>query len=97
MAPKNPKGAKSDKVWREALMLAVNEEAEAAPGKGGSKLRKLATKVVDEAIDGNMVAAKEIGDRLDGKAAQSMDLKVTSDPVEELRNHVASGKRPEPG
>lgn len=67
-APKNPKGAKSDKAWRDALMLAVNERAP----DGGKKLRKIAEKCVDSAMAGDMQAIKEIGDRLDGKPAQAI-------------------------
>lgn len=66
-ARKTPSGgSKSDKPWRDALMLAVNERAK----NGDKKLRRVADAVVAAALDGDMAAAKEIGDRLDGKATQ---------------------------
>ena len=75
-APNNPKGAKSDKLWRNAIMVAVKREMTDAEGKPTKKLALLADKLVNEAIDGNVVALKEIGDRLDGKASQAVDAKV---------------------
>ncbi len=69
-APINPKGAKSDKAWRRALMLALNEPA----ADGQKKLRKVAEAVVTAAMAGDIPAAKEIGDRLDGKATQGVEL-----------------------
>lgn len=58
-----------DKPWREALMLAVKEA-----DKDGKKLRKLANKLVERAMDGDVTALKEIGDRLDGKPRQETEL-----------------------
>jgi hypothetical protein len=67
---------KSDKVWREAIQLAVNGRM--GPG-GMKKLRAIAEKLTNMALDGDIAAIKEIGDRLDGKAIQpiSGSLEVT--------------------
>lgn len=55
-----------DKPWRDAIRLAANR-----PGEDGrKKLALIAEKVVDAAVEGDLVAAKEVGDRLDGKAMQ---------------------------
>ena len=70
-APKKAVGPKSDKEWRDAIRMAVHE----VRGAGKSKvkaLRMLANTLVDKALDGDVSALKEIGDRLDGKPAQSM-------------------------
>ena len=40
---------------------------------------KLADALVNKALEGDMQALKEIGDRLDGKAIQSIDAKVDAD------------------
>lgn len=40
--------------------------------KGKTKLDKMACRVVEEAIDGDVQAAREIGDRLDGRVPQSV-------------------------
>ena len=69
-APKTPKGAKSDKEWRDALRLALHEEVDDGAGGKTKALRLVARKVIDRALEGDMAAAKEIGDRLDGRPAQ---------------------------
>jgi len=56
---------KIDKFWSAALQRAVKRES---AGKGSEQwLDVIAARVVKAAADGDMVAAKEIGDRLDGK------------------------------
>lgn len=64
----NPGGRKADKPWRDALMLAVNE----ADGDK-KKLRKIAEALVEQAMDGDVSAIKEIGDRIDGKPKQQIE------------------------
>ena len=74
-APKVPKGAKSDKEWRDTIRLAVYEvRKDPADGKAKKVLRQLARKLVDRALDGDIAALKEIGDRLDGKPVQGVEL-----------------------
>ena len=70
-APKKAVGPKSDKEWRDALRLALHEEYE-DDGKKSKALRLVARAVVRKAIEGDMAAAKEIGDRLDGRPAQAL-------------------------
>ena len=65
-----PKGS-TDKPWAEALRIASTETDES----GKRRLRALAEKTWQLAIDGDMQAIKEIGDRIDGKAAQTVDIK----------------------
>ena len=57
-----------DKPWVDALRLAVMDTAP----DGFKKLRKIAEKCVDAAMDGDMTAIKEIGDRLDGRVPQAV-------------------------
>lgn len=71
-APKTPKGAKSDKEWREAIRLAVHEVRGDGSGKKVKALRLLSKRLVEAALEGDMTAMKEIGDRLDGKPAQTL-------------------------
>lgn len=77
-APKkpNPQGPKSDKLIRNALMLAVNREDKDDQGKKVKKLALIANKLVELAIEGDVQAIKEIGDRIDGKPT----LAIASDP-----------------
>ena len=73
-APKNAVGPKSDKLWRDAIMVAVKREIEAAGGKKTKKLYALADALADKGLKGDVTALKEIGDRLDGKAVQGVEL-----------------------
>jgi len=66
-APLGNNNATKNKPWRDAL------EKELTGNKNAAKLRKLARKMIEEAEEGNMQALKEIGDRLDGKPAQSIE------------------------
>lgn len=67
-----PKGAWSDKAWRDAIRVAVNEPH----AKGTKKLRALADELVKAGMAGDISALKEIGDRLDGKATQTTDVTI---------------------
>ncbi len=74
-APRKPKGATSGKEWRDAIRLTVNELRD--DPEGGAKstaLRQLARRLVEKALTGDMPALKEIGDRLDGRSAQGVEL-----------------------
>lgn len=57
---------------RDALILELNQEAEDAGGQMTKRLRLVARKLVDKAIEGDIPAIKEINDRVDGKSPQSL-------------------------
>lgn len=57
-------GATKGKLWRDAIRRAVQGDSK--------KLDKLARVLVQKAEEGDMMALKEIGDRLDGKPAQAI-------------------------
>lgn len=76
---KKPVGKKSEKAWRDAIMVAVNSKIEDAAGKPTRALTVIAHKVVKEASNGNMAAIAEIGNRLDGKSHQTTEKHVTND------------------
>lgn len=59
-----------EKPWRDALKLAVNRVMEGEPDR--KKLQAIADKVVEQALDGDMRAAEEIANRLDGKVPQAL-------------------------
>ena len=73
-ARKHDQGARgiAEKRWRDAIIMAVNERA--AGPYSMKKLRRLAEVVVDAALAGDMQAAKEVGDRLDGKATATTQI-----------------------
>lgn len=74
-ARKTPsRGGKPDKLMRDALILELHREAEDADGTMTKKLRLIARKLVDKAAEGDVQAIKEVNDRVDGRAHQSIDM-----------------------
>jgi hypothetical protein len=83
-AAKSPVGSKSDKLWRDAIMRAVRR---LQSGEGNPQaLDLLADKTVSMGIGGDMAAIKEIGDRLDGRPAQTVGVGQAPDldPIETI-------------
>jgi len=64
-APVGNKNATKNRPWAEAINRALLAE-------DGKKLRALADRLIDRALEGDVTALKEIGDRMDGKAAQAI-------------------------
>lgn len=63
----NTNGKKENRIWGDAIKRVV--------AQGNSqKLRDLAEKLVSLAEAGDVAALKELGDRLDGKPAQQVQL-----------------------
>lgn len=67
----NPQGRGSDKLFAATLKRAIAQD-------DGKKVRAAIDKLLDLAEAGEPWAIKELADRLDGKASQSVDL--GSDP-----------------
>jgi hypothetical protein len=67
MAGRPPGSKNKDKPFRDALRMAI-----AASEDNPRTLRRLAETLYDRALEGDVQAIKEIGDRLDGKVAQSI-------------------------
>ena len=70
-APIGNTNATKNKVWIAALNRSIAQD-------DGKRLRAAAEKLLDLAVEGNVPALKELGDRLDGKAAQAVT--VSGDP-----------------
>jgi HPt (histidine-containing phosphotransfer) domain-containing protein len=73
-----PRGNWSDKRFREALSIAVNEEGP----DGVKRLRTMAVKLAEAAASGDLQAIEMVANRLDGKPAQ--DINVESSVTHEL-------------
>ena len=86
-APLGNKNATKNRPWSEAINRALLAE-------DGKKLRALADKLIDAAMEGDVTALKEIGDRIEGKPAQS--LMLGNDPDNPLLETV-SRKIVDPG
>lgn len=71
-APVGNQNAKKGKAWSEAIRRAIREKYEGDDYE--AKLAQLARKLVDAADGGDLAALKEVGDRHDGKPAQSVAL-----------------------
>ena len=71
------------KPWADAIRRAIARRE--ATGNGAD-LNKLAETLLDKAAEGDMTAIKELGDRLDGKSAQSVT--VAGDPDKPLVSRV---------
>lgn len=72
-----PKGSQSETIWKDALRRAAMRHLE---GKTGPKaIEAMADKVVAAVIDGDMAAAREFGNRIDGAPKQQIDLAVTDE------------------
>ena len=92
-APLNPKGAKSDKIWRDAIMRAVRRlDGDEAPrdAKPEQRLERLADMLVSKGLDGEVPALREIGDRLDGKPAQAITGEIENplNIIHEIRRTI---------
>lgn len=100
MAARNTpsKGGKPDKLIRDALMVALKREHTDADGKKTSKINAIASKLIEQAIEGNTMAAREIADRVDGKATQPVEHTDPegNNPFLALMALVGSNGRPGP-
>ena len=61
------KGGKPDKLIRDALILELFKDGVDEDGKSSKTLRRLAGRLIQNALEGDIAAIKEIADRVDGK------------------------------
>ena len=62
----NDYSSKNNRLWRETLRRVAAQNP--------AKLREIAEALYSKAAEGDVAAIREIGDRLDGKAAQALQL-----------------------
>lgn len=65
-------GPKSDKIWSDAVRLAAMREAKDKHGEIRKRINIIADNLVRAALDGDMDAIKEMGNRIDGKPHQAL-------------------------
>lgn len=68
-APKGNNNYSKRKPWREAIDRAIAQS-------DGATLRALADRLIQKALEGDVAALKEVGDRLDGRSVQQVEAKV---------------------
>ena len=89
-APTGNNNAGKNAPWRDAINAAMLKHKE----YGGSveratTLREIAAKLIDMALEGDLGAMKELGDRVEGKAKQTLDItnltpeSMTTDQLQE--------------
>ena len=92
------KGAIGNREWTEALRRACHELRAADDDDKAKKIKALtlmARRVVTKALGGDMVAAKEVGDRLEGKPTQAVDLAV-HEPITCIERIIVDPDRARP-
>ena len=77
------RGQQRDKPFRDALRLEIAEA-----GDNFRELRVIARALINEGKTGNVVAIKEIGDRLDGRPAQAIIGGDADDPAVRIHQTV---------
>jgi hypothetical protein len=85
----NPSGRRKDKKARDALVLKLLEAGEDMP-----RLRKVWAAILDKAEQGDVTAAKEIFDRLDGKVPQGIVGEDEDGPVKIIHEVVWKARTP---
>lgn len=63
----NTNSSKNNRLWADTIRRACVQA-------DGAKLRAIAERLIEKAAEGDIQAIKELGDRLDGKAAQAVML-----------------------
>lgn len=70
-------------AWAQALRRAALDAPPRGPHKGRKPIDRIAEKLVELALQGDLVAIRELGDRLDGKPRPAAP--EAGDPGEALR------------
>ena len=78
MAPRKIPGGgpKPDKLMRDALALELAQDVKLSKNEKIKKLRLVARSLVDNAIDRDTAAIKEVFDRMDGKVTQEHNAQI---------------------
>ena len=66
--------ATKNKPWRDAIDSALNDYEKEGKVARNMALREIAMKMIEQALEGDKDARKEIGDRLEGKPRQAVEL-----------------------
>ena len=78
-APKGNTNAKKAKAWCDAIHMELAQDPKA--------LRRVAKSLISKAQEGDMAAIKELGDRIDGKAVQSVEGNIEQSLTVEIMRY----------
>lgn len=73
MARRSPPNRRDSAIWTHALRRAAFATIANGPDRGSRKIELIARKVVQLAMDGDLAAAREVGDRLEGRPLQRIE------------------------
>ena len=91
-APLGNVNALKNKPWGDALRRCLARREQ----EGGKALNAIAEVLTDKALEGDLAAIKELGDRLDGKPAQAIGGSDDLPPiVQNLTVHLVKAAQPE--
>ncbi len=80
---------KPDKLMRDALLIELQTDTDVEErGVKLKKLRLIARKMVEKAMEGDVQAYRDIADRTDGRPAQSLTIGGDADAPIVTRNEV---------
>jgi len=77
-APSGNRKPSATRCWADAIRRALARREKSGKGAG---LNRLAEALLDKAAEGDLVALRELGDRLDGKPAQAISAELTTPPI----------------
>ena len=79
----NTNSSRNNRLWADTIRRALIQS-------DGTRIRRIAEKLLDKAEEGDLVAIKEMGDRLDGKPAQVIqgDEENPLNIITEIRRHI---------
>ena len=75
-APKGNNNAAKGRVWSDAVKRAL--ERRTTSKQKVAEIDRIADALLDKCLEGDMIAIKEFGDRLDGKPMQSVTMDAGS-------------------
>jgi hypothetical protein len=77
------RGGASERLMRDALIVALNEDGEGPDGRFDAKLKLVAQALVDKAVEGDAASIKEIFDRVGGRAGTAAERPVARSITQE--------------
>jgi len=83
----------------DALRVALHREALDADGRPTKRLYLIADRLVEKAVEGDIVAIKEVFDRIDGRVIQREPAEVEGQIVVQINTGIVRGEdvaTPEP-